>query len=926
MTRLRMLWGLILTCYLGSAAHEGPSLRRPISPEQPAWIIHIDVWNYADPQKIIDMVPEDVKPFVIFNIATSSSDDKSADGPAIYDSWMKVCAQNRVWAMIQCASGAYNRMPDDGNTKAYEKYFEEYPNFLGFNFAEQFWGFGDEGQVDFPTRLQLFADLMPICHQYGGYLAVSFTDSYYSAAKMPMAYLKRNAQMREFLTEDAEHFLCFEKYTLKKNFLDIESNCLGQWLGGYAGQYGIRFDSSGWLSKDDVTDDTQGASDFVRAAGAIPIAEHMMLTGETIMDGPELTWTECSQEKSETTVDGYKRRNWGWFPQFNNISLDLFRKILDGTIRIMSRKEVIERTKVCIVNDINNNPDSEGERNSYLTPETLFDGLYRSEQDQDGSQNHWLNNRWWMKTSGRYPTIPQVYSEVEGMTNIKKSEYDSRWTTISDKKEELDTLFAEEYKGDIYAGRHENGWVTYNPYQYDEKRDNGKRICGMSTTRAKGVIPFKYNTCDSISLSYAPYSLGIMKEYNDHITIYLTNYQTTDSLSTDTIRIAGANIQPTVEWKDRGNHTASSVETSWKDGVLTVSVEHNGPLDISIACKGDASNREVAYTDATITQPSQPETYYGTRQYEAEVADYKNTTIRKSGYNQQRDGYRGQGFAELTNNQSALRFYIEVPVTANYILSIRYQADNGGELEIDNKTVSLRQTDGWSSAETFMMLDNGVATLTVTNTGGTKVQVDCMTLEKVNTVKLSPDSEGEYHVDLKDLTASGTISLDAETGVVTQASGTSNDKGALRLFFNQADFSKVINIKVTYEGAGEIFRYLTISDNNGNSVNPNGNMGAFWSSKYKLNFSDYQDNDASKRVCMMEWTANAPASTPRTMTIKDILIKTEGAITDIDNQNIRREYSTPAVYYNMQGQVVDKPKKGIYIIKYSNGKHIKKQF
>ena len=41
-----------------AAAHSGPELRRPISPSQPAWIIHIDVWNNADPQKIIDLVPE----------------------------------------------------------------------------------------------------------------------------------------------------------------------------------------------------------------------------------------------------------------------------------------------------------------------------------------------------------------------------------------------------------------------------------------------------------------------------------------------------------------------------------------------------------------------------------------------------------------------------------------------------------------------------------------------------------------------------------------------------------------------------------------------------------------------------------------------------------------------------------------------------
>ncbi len=41
------------------------ALRRPISPEQPAWFVHIDSWNYADPQKIIDLIPADIRPFTI---------------------------------------------------------------------------------------------------------------------------------------------------------------------------------------------------------------------------------------------------------------------------------------------------------------------------------------------------------------------------------------------------------------------------------------------------------------------------------------------------------------------------------------------------------------------------------------------------------------------------------------------------------------------------------------------------------------------------------------------------------------------------------------------------------------------------------------------------------------------------------------------
>ena len=36
--------------------------RRSISPSQPTWLVHIDTWNYADPQKIIDLIPADIRP------------------------------------------------------------------------------------------------------------------------------------------------------------------------------------------------------------------------------------------------------------------------------------------------------------------------------------------------------------------------------------------------------------------------------------------------------------------------------------------------------------------------------------------------------------------------------------------------------------------------------------------------------------------------------------------------------------------------------------------------------------------------------------------------------------------------------------------------------------------------------------------------
>ena len=755
-----LLWFLMIGA-MQVYAHSGTDLRRPISTLQPAWIIHIDVWNNADPQKIIDLVPEDIRPYVIFNISTSSEDKRSADGPSVYDSWMKICAQNRVWTMIQCASGAKNRLSDK-NINAYRRYFENYPNFIGYNFAEQFWGYGEEENCTFEERLQLFAELLPICHKYGGYLAVSFCDSYYSSDKMPVGYMRQNEQLRDFLSSDPDHFLCFEKFTLKKNFLDIESHCLGAWLGGYAGQYGIRYDQCGWLTKDDVTDETKGASDFVTASGAIPIAEHVMLTGQTIIDGPELIREQCSYEAGvTTTADGYKRRNWAWFPQFHNISVDLFRKILDGTIRIMPREEVIDRTKICIVNDVK----------AYTTPETLFDGLYRSEEDQGGTKNHWLDNRWWTKTTGRYPAIPFVYdlidSKAQELTAIKQSEISSHWTTTDAKQEEMDSLFASEYTGDIYAGRQENGWVTYNPYQYDESVADGYRVCSASVRRAQGSIPFQYNTCEQITLDYAPYSLGIIKEYADKITLYLSNYQVTQNDNNvtenaqveDVISIYGATNKPTITWADRGQHSESDVTTEWSGGTYVIIVKHNGPLDITINCKGGAVGRKQDYTMATISVPEQPAVYYGTLQYEAEHADYKNISVcRTNAFMDGYIGHYGQGFVEMGDSKNAmLRDTVTVPVAGLYDLSIRYKAAKQGSVKLrsnDNEVLyNMNDTeDEWMESVNTVNLQQGENVVILQNAQSVNVLIDCIRLTKRQETGISSmtmnGSEAEMYYNL----------------------------------------------------------------------------------------------------------------------------------------------------------------------------------
>ena len=597
-------------------------LRRPVSPNQPMWLVHIDTWNYPDPQKIIDLIPQDIRPYVVMNISLSISHDSTHRfqvaeyGYEIAKSWLRGCAQNRMWAMIQPSSGAYSQF-SDFDLSVNEEFYREYPNLIGFNYAEQFWGYGDADPLAtaWPDRIAHFADLLKLSSKYGGYLVVSWCGNQWVPNINPIAMLKRNPAFAAACRDCTKNFIQEEKYTQHSYLSDMESLCLGAYLSGYSGQYGIRYDATGW------SDATGTNQNFTLTTGAAPQLEHEMLTGQTVIDAPELIWQQCFQEISAGSTDnGYTMRRWQTFPQFDNVSVDLFRKVLDGTVRIPSRQEVIDRTKVVILNDVNSGSADD----SYSSPETLCEGLYR--MDGDGNLR---NNTTFFKKTGRYPTIPTVYQLADSNANsfalqINKSGYSSRWPTIAAKTNELNTLFPSEYTGDIYAGRHENGWVIYNPYKT------------TTTNRtASGSIPFKYNTCDHVDLTLSQYASGVMKEYSNSVTFYLCNYDNDLGLGmrTDTIQIYGSSAEPTYSWTDRASHQASSVTKDWSGGVFTLTVQHNGSIDLTVNCAGTGTGRLTGYTAVTLIAPSPPMPFPGPRQYEAECFDYKSISgITKSGY------------------------------------------------------------------------------------------------------------------------------------------------------------------------------------------------------------------------------------------------------------------------------------------------------
>ena len=387
--------------------------RRPVDSQHPLWLIHVDVWNTADPQKIIDLIPDDIKPYVCMNLSLSCGYDKDRNiykmprcAVRTYKSWGSVCQQNGLWFTCQPASGGHTHIQDD-DLETFEYFFKHYPNFLGWNYAEQFWGFDEAGDMSSSTqtsRIALFAKLVAMHHQYGGFLTVSFCGNIWSHPLNPIGMMKRNKDLLQACKDYPEAILWLYKYTTSSCFYNNESVTFGPFVSGLAKNYGVRYDNCGWNGAMDALLGENHGKKYPGAAGIGTVMEQTCVNGGAVWDGPELIWTEDFQNLSNSTVDGYTRRNWGTFPNFRGCWLDMFRQIINGTMYIPTREEMVGKTKIVIRNDMSSGNDED----KYAAWGDLYDGLYKQSDPFNRGNGQWMDNFCYFKKSGRYGAIPIV--------------------------------------------------------------------------------------------------------------------------------------------------------------------------------------------------------------------------------------------------------------------------------------------------------------------------------------------------------------------------------------------------------------------------------------------------------------------------------------------------------------------------------------
>ena len=887
--------------------------RRPIDPQHPMYIIHIDAWNYPDPQQIIDLIPEDIKPYVCLNLSlscayntTTKYHQKPENAVLTFKSWASVCCQNNVWFMCQHASGGHCHIKDD-DLDTFEYFFKHYKNFLGWNYAEQFWGFGepnDEYSMTDVSRIQLFSKLVPMSHKYGGVLVVSFCGNIYSHPLNPVAMMKRNADLLNACRQYPEAILWCYKYTTAACWYNNESVCLGPFVSGLAKNYGLRYDNCGWDGGTGGFEKARYGSErsnrtYPESVGIGPVLDQIVNNGACVYDGPELIWTQCFKESWNRPVDGegFAHRNWSTYTQFDNIWIDMFRKILDGTIHIATRDEVVDRTKAVIIQDFPINQDDGywQKWKAYATKDELYDGLYEQTDPMNYNGGNKDQNWLFFKKTGRYQAIPVVNDLYDSKAKsipvqVKQTEivWNGKWGNTNTKVNEFNSLYPQEYTGDLFASRHKNEWVVYYPFSFYYGYEKN----------ASASMDLKYNTCSKLDITMQKFDAGVVKEYSDHLDFYLNNFRTdTTAVKTATIKVTGASSKPSFTYKNRSINNSISgglnVSENWSNNVYTLTVRHMGPVDIRINCKGNASGRRTDYLYDNILTPVQPDNnYYGPIITEGEVFDYKNVQqVVTDAYAQQNSihNHSGLGFVMMgTNSSAAIRTSLKVAKAGQYYVKFRYSAPNGGmsnyRLCIDSQsnevgTVSFNNTGNYSS---WQETSNTVSLSAGTHkfylkavSGGNNLAIDQMTLVPTDyqetivsgsSAPFNPDpTTGRYVADFGYLVPSGDLQFDRNSGQVTLPAGKT---GSLSITFNGADFSDVTQVRLSCDG-DDVFDILSVNKTDGSKVHG----GDYWSSKYLLNFDEYQSE--GKNISSLVWTGTNNTSETKTMNIRQLLVQVD---------------------------------------------------
>jgi len=571
----------------------GEEMRREISTENPMFLLHnMHIHPKYDLQKLIDNIPSDVRPYVVMLLDLSWDIPDHTDEPHFYKllrEELDICAENNIQAMLQISVGSSVFV----SIESIEEQYKKHPDiFLGVAFVEQ--EFGSD------YHMGIIADHVELASKYDAYVYWADRDTLLeNGTSNFLRAFERNEKLWENSKKYSENFIIGYKGTAFGRFFEAESITAGLWLSGHAGNFACRPDSYSWpgfgnripLTGSEYPADIEGNGKLGMFTAPETITTMSILNGAsmgvTVYDGPEDAIYHVATD-GEFSIAYY------------NCAYQAWRLIINKQVPIQTKEEVLSRVKIAYVPD-------EGKIDEYL-----LEGLYESEPTRH--QN-------WLKKTGRYfflPILPGILEEYEinSFTNvILQSSEEDVWTGMESKVQYFNGLYPREFGGDMFVlPLKDNKYYVYNSHMSEDIEQTAQ-------------IPLKTNTASELRLQFPVYTYGVIDEQTDKITLHLNNYFTDKSdiysedyfwyldtlqnyvlsgynkspadskLRETVITLGGLTEKPTYTLIDEGKHKPSTVSETYENNIYTITVSHNGPVTVTVNCKG---NGETAAVDEEI--------------------------------------------------------------------------------------------------------------------------------------------------------------------------------------------------------------------------------------------------------------------------------------------------------------------------------------
>lgn len=574
----------------------------------------LNLLNYYGDEPLLDLwssIPDNQKPYTVMLIIPGHTLlPEREESLKFLEESADICEANKIPYAIQIINGEIaneERMPV---AYAESRFAEKHEYFYGLNAAELYNGSGWRGIAE-SDNSQYIIDCINMCAKYGAFFFWTDTNIGYKNG-MVLEWFQTNEAFYSAFKDNSE-YICLMN---KESFGDPSTYSVmqGLWLAGLIGNWGVASDWWHWTCDgdkkslfgeyDDIVDNEWDA--------IMNYPENMYVQSMMLVMSCGGTCFKAEAPNFSTSIGGTAV---GGFQYGISPLLD---RVIDGTVKIPSREQMLKETRAAVVGKKNYDTFNYNFDNSNLYPET-----------------------------GDYKIIPLLPENLRS-EEIKLFN-DNDIALINQKATDkiLKEYYPEHIDSDTYMTRTDNQWYFIN-------NSENKRV-----TKKASFAPVLCSA-EKAEIEATEHTSAILQEKAEGMYVYLSNYRTDKTemvrkvtpeymgdrkwadvcsefmpidengnpigiddtkLRTTVIRINGTLNGGAPEVSFRQSQDGSGYQNrpyktteNWDESTktLTVTIEHNGIVEMDI--KLDKSEKSIpdvkkadAETEITYTNESTDE-------------------------------------------------------------------------------------------------------------------------------------------------------------------------------------------------------------------------------------------------------------------------------------------------------------------------------